>query len=211
MPLQEALPLAGATVRSPAPSAPLAPLDEATAAAEASMAPPPPKPLMGAARASLPSPVSDVAAGRIAAVTTAPFDATNVPPLMSQLLKIGVPALEEAGLSLFETAKSETVFYNASKVDEATLKQAEQNGTLYEIAPPIGTAAPSKGQAAPAPAQMAAPMSTPSSPNFKAPPASLQTQMATARTNVITNPAGGRPMSPVAPNPLTSRLGARTV
>ena len=200
------------------PSPEVPPLADATVStAEAPMASP--RPLMGASRAALPSPISDVAAGRMAGVTSPAFDPQNVPPLMSQLLKIGIPGLEEAGVSLFETAKSETVFYNPTKVDEETLRQADQNGTLYEIAPPIGTAAPAgQGQAAapmapamPAQGSPLAGASVQQSSSFKAPPASVQGQLSTARTNNIVRPAGGRPMSPVSANPITQRLGARTV
>jgi hypothetical protein len=128
---------------------------------------------------------------------------------MAKLLDMGLPALEAAGIGMYETKKSETVFFNPSMVDAAGLRQAEANGTLYEVAPPLNAGGPAKPQAAAAP--QSAPLAQAQSSAYKAPPAALQTSLSNARTKNITNPAGGRPMSPVAPNPVTQRLSARLV
>lgn len=177
----------------------MAALDNATL----DMSPEPVVPVNEPVAAELPPPLPQLQAGELPAVL--------VPPITQELMASdptidaivnNFPKLGELGIEYYEAGDLSTVLYNPASVTLEQLQEADQNGTLNQIAMPLG-AAEGEQQSTPTPGPQNAPLAAEQAP---AAPASEQ-RLQTARVQNM----APRPVSPIQPRPVTGQLAKRPI
>lgn len=145
--------------------------------------------------ADLPPPLPQLAAGELPAVLVPPItpETEGDPTVQAVISNFG--ELGKLGIEYYEAADQSTVLYNPKVITEDQLKEAEANGTLAQIAPPIGGSMEPQAQGAPL--AQTAPAGAPAAPP----------RLTNARIQNF-NP---RPVSPIQPNPITQQLDKRAL
>lgn len=169
--------------------APAAPVSSPLAAPEPAVATNTP------VEADLPPPLPQLAAGELPAVLVPPITPeTEGDPLLQNVIS-HFGELGKLGIEYYEAGDQSTVLYNPEMVTEDQLKEAEANGTLAQIAPPLG--------------QALAPQSAPLQAAV-VPPAGAPQTSGRLRNAQIQN-FNPRPVSPIQPNPVTQQLDKRAI
>lgn len=177
----------------------MAALDNATL----DMSPEPVVPVNEPVAAELPPPLPDLQSGKLPAVL--------VPPITQELMASdptidaivnNFPKLGELGIEYYEAQDMSTVLYRPDLVSEKDLQEADQNGTLSQIAVPLGAAEGPQGSS-PTPGGQMAPLAAEQAPAAPADEARLQT----ARVQNM----APRPISPIQPRPVTGQLAKRPI
>ena len=152
-------------------------------------------------------PLELIATGAVPAATVPPgLD----DPIVDQIANGFVDAAESGTVDFFDSSAGDTVLFNPTKIDRATLEEADRAGKLYEVAPPVtelggGTPTPevSPGPAAaptgldiPDPAPMALP--NPSGAAIRGRQAALRPATPTRRPN----PGAGELQNGIAKRPV---------
>lgn len=149
--------------------------------------------------AEIPPPLPQIAAGELPAALVPPLDEAlmNDPTIAGILSNFG--ELGKLGIEYYEAADQSTVLYNPKLITDQQLAEAEQNGTLPQIAPPV-TELSQSPEAVGSPMPLAgASMTSTGQPETEA-------RLATARARNIND---GPRVSPIQPNPITQQLGKR--
>jgi hypothetical protein len=84
----------------------------------------------------LPSPFSDVVAGKIAGVTIPPIIARKTDPIQEFFVS-NLDEIMASGMDLHETPDAVSVFFNPSKVTPEQIEEADKAGKLLELFPPV--------------------------------------------------------------------------
>jgi hypothetical protein len=153
----------------------------------------------------IPSPLDAVASGQAPAVALPPVEPNGQLLPAQEFVIENYAQLPQIGLAVFEAQDLSTVVYNPAMVDEASLMQADQEGTLAQL---LSAATPMSPEQAAAPA-VAAPPPPPVEP-APAPkvPAGTQDMLARARVRNV----GAGPKQPgLAPNPVSGAVASRPV
>lgn len=114
-------------------------------------------PAAAPALAQLPSPIADVHAGTIAAISLAPITGRKTDPLQEFVVQ-NLDEISAAGVDYHELPDKHSVLYNPTKVTPEQLDTADKAGKLFELAPlarelgalPTGPAAQSPQDGQPA-------------------------------------------------------------
>lgn len=147
--------------------------------------------------ATLPPPLPDIQSGKTPAVLVPPITKEMLAdPLIDSVVN-HFDQLSELGIGYYEAADQSTVLFNPEKVTEEQLKEAEQNGTLAQLAPPLGSPAP-----ADQPAAQSAPLAA---EQLQAQAPAGEAKLETARIQNV----APRQVSPIQPRPVTGQLARR--
>ena len=147
--------------------------------------------------ATLPPPLPQIQSGETPAVLVPPITKEMLAdPLIDSVVN-HFDQLSELGIGYYEAADQSTVLFNPEKITEEALQEADQNGTLAQIAPPLGSPAPEDQ-----PAPQSAPLATEQLP--AAAPAG-EAKLETARIQNV----APRQVSPIQPRPVTGQLARR--
>jgi hypothetical protein len=149
--------------------------------------------------AEFPPPLPQIASGEVPAVLVPPItpESLEMPVVASIVENFG--RMAELGIEFYEAADLSTVLYNPEKVTVESLKEAEANGTLGQLAVPLDAAASALPEALAAEQPAAAPLQ-----GVKAP---ANSRLTTARMRNI----APKQVSPIQPNPLEGQLGKRAL
>jgi hypothetical protein len=204
------------------------PLDTLPPPDAATMAPPEaaPAPAPAPAPVAFPSPLSDVVAGSLPAVTIPPVPKDGEPDPIQIYVSDRFDSLLKAGLDWHETKDQSVVLYNPDLISTEKIAAAEKAGNLNKIAPPVKQliAAEAAAQAAPVPAGAlagaadvaaagasaappAAPMPAGGLAAVPPPPPAVPNAVQTQRGKSL----APVPVSPIMPNPVPNRLAKRAV
>jgi hypothetical protein len=153
--------------------------------------------------AALPPPLPQLQAGEIPAILVPPITQEMVAanPTIDAIVST-FPKLGDLGLEYYEAADLSSVIYNPSKVTEADLKEAEQNGTLASIAQPLQALEAAQGSGAPG--DQMAPLAAEQLP---APPPAGEARLQSARVQNM----APKQISPIQPRPVTTGLAKRAI
>lgn len=149
--------------------------------------------------AELPPPLPQLESGEISAVLVPPITQELMADPAIDNLVSSFPKIMEMGLGVYETADLSTVIYNSDLVSEEQLREAEQNGTLAQIAQPLGSIS-GQGGASPLPGADMAPLAAEQAPSPAGEP-----RLQSARVQNM----APRQISPIQPRPVTTALGKR--
>lgn len=151
--------------------------------------------------AELPPPLPQLQAGELPAVLVPPITQEMMADPVIDAVVTNFPRLGELGLDYYEAQDMSTVLYNPELVSLEQLKEADTNGTLPQIAQPLG-AVSGQPPAATAPAAQNAPLATEQLP---AAPAEAGLQKARVQN------MAPRQVSPIQPKPVTGQLAKRPI
>lgn len=176
----------------------MAALDNATL----DMSPEPVVPVNEPVAAELPPPLPQLQAGELPAVLVPPItqEMLAADPVIDVIVN-NFPKLGELGIEYFEASDLSTVLYNPAAVTLEQLQEADQNGTLNQIAVPLGAAEGPQGSA-PTPGGEMAPLAA-----EQAPAPAGEARLQTARVQNM----APRPVSPIQPRPVTGQLAKRPI
>jgi hypothetical protein len=181
------------------------PLDNATIETTPQpLTPEPVVPVNQPEAAVLPPPLPQLQAGEIPAILVPPITQEMVAadPAIDAIVS-AFPKLGDLGLEYYEATDLSSVIYNPSKVTEADLKEAEQNGTLASIAQPLQALEAAQGSGA-APGDQMAPLAAEQLP---APPPAGEARLQSARVQNM----APKQISPIQPRPVTTGLAKRAI
>lgn len=179
------------------------PLENATIeSAPQPLAPEPVVPVNEPEAAALPPPIPQLQSGDIPAVLVPPVTQELMADPVIDALVTNFPKLGELGLEYYEASDLSSVIYNPSQVTAEQLAEADQNGTLGQIAQPLQALEAAQGSGA-APADMQAPLAT---EQLAAPPPG-EARLQSARVQNM----APRQISPIQPKPITNALGKRAI
>jgi len=148
--------------------------------------------------ATLPPPLPGLVDGSIPAVLIPAITQEMLAdPMIEQILQ-NFGQLPELGIDHYEASDASTVLYNSDFITEAELKDADENGTLAQIAVPLGS-----GGSSDQPTQTQGPLA--SERAVGAPPPNDQLNTARLRQLAPTQ------VSPVQPDPVINQLGGRPI
>lgn len=167
------------------------------------LAPEPVVPVNEPEAATLPPPIPQLQAGEIPAVLVPPVTQELMSDPVIDALVTNFPKLGELGLEYYEASDLSSVIYNPSQVTAEQLAEADQNGTLGQIAQPLQSLEGSAGPGA-APDGMQAPLAAESLP---VPPPAGEARLQSARVQNM----APRQISPIQPRPVTTGLAKRAI
>jgi len=153
--------------------------------------------------AALPPPIPQLQAGDIPAVLVPPVTQELMADPVIDALVTNFPKLGELGLEYYEASDLSSVIYNPGSVTLEQLQEADQNGTLGQIAQPLQALEAGQGSGA-TPGGMQAPLAAESLP---APAPAGEARLQTARVQNM----APRQISPIQPKPITNALGKRAI
>lgn len=151
--------------------------------------------------ATLPPPLPQLQAGEVPAVLVPPITQQMMSDPMIDAVVSNFPKLGELGLEYYEAQDLSTVLYNPDLVTAEQLKEADKNGTLAQIAQPLG-AVSGEGASVASPAAQSAPLAT-----EQLPAGPSEGQLQKARVQNLTP----KQVSPVQPKPVTGQLAKRPI
>jgi hypothetical protein len=146
--------------------------------------------------AAFPPPIPQLTSGEIPAILVPPItEQLMADPRVESLLLL-FPQMKELGLDYYEAQSAETVIYNPDLISESDLVEAEQNGTLAQLAMPIMEPEEAMGEA-----PMAGPLAGAGASS------GASARLADDRVQNMEPPR----VSPIQPNPLGDQLGRRAM
>lgn len=98
---------------------------------------------------SAPAPISSLLSGEIPALTVPPVRGMSDDPAISFLQNNFTMLADQGGIDFLDTDDGSTVIFNPQVISRAEIEAAQAEGTLAQLAPPIG-AAGGLGEIAPA-------------------------------------------------------------
>ncbi len=166
------------------------------------LAPEPVVPVNEPEVATLPPPLPQLQSGEMPAVLVPPITQELMADPVIDALVTNFPKLSDLGLEYYEASDLSSVIYNPGSVTLEQLQEADQNGTLGQIAQPLQSLEGSAGPG-PAPEGQMAPLAA---EQVAAPPPG-EARLQSARVQNM----APRQISPIQPKPITNALGKRAI